>query len=114
MADLAMDFERGEDVLILALIVAIGYGLYKFSTSANCFINQLFGLQCSTPANDNPATAPAGYSGTYASAANTVVTDPITSLETILGLNQSMPPAPATVGSVVIPPQSTPSGGSAF
>ena len=83
------DFGKAEDIMILGLIIVIGYGLYKFSTSFGCVVNQLFGLSgpdCSAP--------PAG--GSYVNAANQVVASPVASTESILGIGSGYPATPDT------------------
>lgn len=118
MADIAGDIEGGEVVIGLGLIMVIGYFLYQFSQSACSAINSLFGLSntCGPSAN-TAATAPAGYGGSYTNAANQVVTDPLTSLETILGFNQTSTPgasSPPLVGSAVVSAQTNPGTGAGF
>jgi hypothetical protein len=103
------ELDQAENIAMLVLIVIIGYGLYKFSDSFSTAIDNVLGISTDT----NAATAPAGYGGTYTNAANQVVTNPLMSIETILGMNQSMPTGntqPATAGSAVV----TTGGGSAF
>ena len=98
MPSLEGDIEGGELVLGLGLVIVIGWALYKFSQSFKDTIDQVFGLSSGTA-----ATAPAGYGGTYANAANQVVTSPLTSLATIVGLNQTQTPAAPTAGPVTDP-----------
>lgn len=117
MATLEGDLEGGEFILGLGLIIVIGYFLYQWSTSFGNAVDQVLGISTNT----NAATAPAGYGGTYTGAANQVLTNPLTSLETIVGLNQTQTPGatqPTMIGSVATNPGtgigSAGGGGGAF
>jgi hypothetical protein len=99
MADWAGDIEGGEVVIGLGLLIVIGYFIYQFSQSACQTINALFGLSVASCTGGNPANQPGG---SYTNAANQVITNPLTSLETILGMNQTIDPGatnPSIVGS---------------
>jgi hypothetical protein len=102
VADIFEDIEGAEVLAGLALIVVIGYFLYQFSQSACSAINSLFGLSntCGPDAN-NAATAPAGYGGSYTNAANQTVSNPVTTVQTIVGLNQNADMGAATTPSMI-------------
>ena len=104
MADIAGDIEGGEVVAGLALIVVIGYFLYKFSQSACSVINSFFGLSTTSCTGGSSVGQPGG---SYANAAGTVASDPIGSVESILGIG---PGYPSLVGSTVIDPPSAQTG----
>ena len=97
------DFGKAEDIMILGLIVLVGYGLYKFSASFGCTVNQIFGLPCAA----DQSTAPGG---SYASAANQVVTSPGSSLESILGIGPAYPSQPTMIGSTPVDNQTVQTG----
>jgi hypothetical protein len=78
MADDAISaINKAETFGILALLVVIGYAIYKGATSFGCTLNQLFGLPCS----EDQATAPGG---SYVNALNQTVSNPISTIGTIL------------------------------
>jgi hypothetical protein len=90
MASLEGDIEGAEGVLALALIVLIGYGLYKFSSSFACAVNKIIGNN--TDPTCGPVDSNADPANTYAAAANQTVTNPGTTLGTIFGFNQTRTP----------------------
>jgi len=79
------DFGKAEDIAILALVIVIGYGLYKAGGAFSQQIDQLFGL------NPDAANTAAGGGGTYTGAVNQVITHLWGSLESILGIGPAYP-----------------------
>jgi hypothetical protein len=109
------DIGKAEDIVILGLVIVIGWALYEAGGAFASAINQFFGLS-----SGNAQTAPAGYGGTYVSAAGTTASDPLGSIESILGIGSGYPSAPANnnAGSLATTPTtgsgSGGGGGAAF
>lgn len=89
MADLLEDVNQAETLGILALIVVIGYALYKFGGAFACQMNLLFGT------NSDPTCGPvspgASPGNSYIKALGTTISDPTGSMKSILGIGAAYP-----------------------